>query len=62
MIIIKWARKLQQCHNIFLLPILEDILRMMEEFDIMIISHVYKNKNMVVDILSKSWLLLSMGQ
>jgi ribonuclease HI len=62
MIVINWARKLQQCHNIFLLPILEDILRLMEEFDTVTISHVYRNMNMVADALSKAGLPLLWGQ
>jgi ribonuclease HI len=60
--VINWARKLQQCHNIFLLPILEDILRLLEYFDIVTISHVYRNMNMVADALSKAGLPLALGQ
>jgi hypothetical protein len=64
MIAINWERKLQQCHNIFLLPILEDILHMMEEFDTVTISHVYRNMNMnmVADALSKAGLPLALVQ
>jgi ribonuclease HI len=60
--VINWARKLQQCHNIFLLPILEDIFRLLEEFDTVVISHVYRNMNVVADALSKAGLPLTLGQ
>jgi hypothetical protein len=62
MFIVNWARKLQQCHNIFLLPILEDILRLMEEFDTMTIFHIYRNMNMVAGALSKAGLPVALGQ
>jgi ribonuclease HI len=60
-IVVNWERKPQQCHNIFLLPILEDILCLMEEFETVTISHVYRNMNMVADALSKAGLFLALG-
>jgi ribonuclease HI len=61
MIVVNWARKLQKCHNIFLLPILEDTFRLLENFDTVTISHVYRNRNMVADALSKAGLHLALG-
>jgi ribonuclease HI len=60
--VINWARKHQTCHNIFLCPILEEIFRLMDTFDTLVISHVYRDRNMVADSLSKEGLLLSLGQ
>jgi ribonuclease HI len=60
--VINWARKHQICHNIFLIPILEDIFRMMDVFDSLVISHVYRDRNMVADTLSKDGLQLTLGQ
>jgi ribonuclease HI len=60
--VINWARKHQICHKIFLSPILEDIYRLMDIFDTLVISHVYRDMNMVADSLSKDGLLLSLGQ
>jgi ribonuclease HI len=60
--VINWARKHQICHNIFLSPILEDIYRLMDIFDTLVISHVYRDRNMVADSLSKYGLQLSLGQ
>jgi hypothetical protein len=59
---INWARKLQICHNIFLMPILEDIFHLKDIFDSLVISHVYRDKNMVADTLSKAGLQLTLGQ
>jgi hypothetical protein len=61
-IVVKWARKIQKCHNIFLLPILEDTYQLLNFFDSMTISHVYRNKNTVADALSKAGLQLALGQ
>jgi len=59
---INWAKKHQSCHNIFLCSILEEIFRLMDTFDTLVISHVYRDMNMVADSLSKEGLQLSLGQ
>jgi ribonuclease HI len=60
--VINWARKHQICHNIFLIPILEDIFHLLDTFDSLVISHVYRDRNMVADSLSKAGLQLTLGQ
>jgi ribonuclease HI len=60
--VINWTRKHQTCHNIFLCPILEEIFRLLDTFDTVVISHVYRDKNLVADSLSKEGLQLSQGQ
>jgi hypothetical protein len=60
--VINWERKLQQFHHIFLFSILEDIFRLLEVFDSVLISHVYGDKNVVEDSLSKEGLQLTLGQ
>jgi len=60
--VINWARKLQQCHNIFLFPIWEDIFLLLEVFDAVVISHLYRDMKVVVYSLSKSGLQLTLGQ
>jgi hypothetical protein len=60
--VINWAIKHQICHKNFLSPILEDIYRLMDMFDTLVISHVYRDMNMVADSMSKDGLLLSLGQ
>jgi len=62
MIVVNWARKFYKFHNIFLLPILEDTFWLLENFDMVTFSHVYRNKNMVADALSKVGLHLALGQ
>jgi ribonuclease HI len=61
-IVVNWARKNQNCHNIFLLPILEDTYQLLNSFDSMTISHVYRNMNTIADALSKDGLQLALGQ
>jgi ribonuclease HI len=60
--VINWTRKHQTCHNIFLCPILEEIFSLLDTFDTVVISHVYRDMNLVADSLSKEGLLLSQGQ
>ena len=61
-IVVNWTRKIQKCHNIFLLPILEDTHQLLIYFDSLTISHVYRNRNIVADALSKDGLQLALGQ
>ena len=60
--VIKWTNKKQFFHNILLFPILEEIHRLLDTFDTVTISHVYKDKNMTADTLSKEGLQLLQGQ
>jgi len=60
--VINLARKTQLCHKIFLLPILEDIYRMLESFDSSVLNHVYMDRNMVADSMPKEILQSLFGQ
>lgn len=60
--VINWTRKHQTCHSIFLCPILEEIFRLLDTFDTVVISHVYRDRNLVADSLSKEGLQLLQGQ
>ena len=57
--VINWTRKHQTCHNIFLCPILEEIFSLLDTFEIVVFSHVYRDKNLVEGSLSKEGLFLS---
>jgi len=46
----------------FVFPTLEDIFHLWEEFDTVVISHVYRNNNVVANALSKGRLHLTLGQ
>lgn len=54
--VINWCKKYQQCNNILLQPILEEIFRYLTFFDSYEINHVYKERNIEADSLSKSGL------
>ena len=60
--VINWTRKHQTCHSVFLSPILEEIFRLLDTFDTVVISHVYRGDNLVVDSWSKEGLHLLQGQ
>jgi ribonuclease HI len=60
--VINWVRKSQKCHNIQLLPLLEEIFRFMDTFDSLCVWHVYREHNMDADMLSKAGLQMGMGQ
>jgi ribonuclease HI len=61
-IVINWTNKQQNCHSILLNPILEEIHKLMDTFDMVAISHVYRDRNMVANSLSKEGLHLPQGQ
>jgi hypothetical protein len=60
--VINWARKHQICHTIFLIPILDDIFRLLDAIDSLVISHVYMDMNMVEDTLFKASFQLTLAQ
>jgi hypothetical protein len=47
------VKKLQHCHNIHLLPIIEEVQGMADIFDDFNIHHVCRERNMVANQLSK---------
>jgi len=60
--VINWTSKHQNCHSILLSPIMEEIYRLLDTFDTLVIAHVYRDRNMVADSLSKEGLQLQQGQ
>lgn len=62
MMIINWIRKSQLCHNIRLLPLLEEVFIILGTYKNLSIRHVYRERNRAVDKLSKEGLLLDYGQ
>jgi hypothetical protein len=60
--VINWARKTQRCHNIFLLPLLEEVLRILDTFDSFYVWHVYRECNLDVDSLSKEGIQMGYGK
>lgn len=53
MVIINWENGIQCCHNLRLFPILEDIFLIKQHFDSFFIAYVYRERNALVDSLSK---------
>jgi ribonuclease HI len=51
--VVNWTRKLQRCHNIILAPLIEEMDRILNNFDSFSIHHVYREQNVDVDALSK---------
>jgi hypothetical protein len=62
MTIINWARKTQQCHNLQLQNLLEEVFRILDNFDSFCVQHVYKECNMEADSLCKPKLEMGFGQ
>jgi hypothetical protein len=60
--VINWTNKKHSCHNILLFPILEEIHRLLDTFNNVTISHVYRDINMTTYTLSKEGLQLLQGQ
>jgi hypothetical protein len=42
--VINWARKIKKCHNILLLSLLEEVLRIFITFESFYIRHLYRNE------------------
>ena len=53
MLVIEWAKENVQCHVMILLPILEEVIRIKQQFDHISFTHVYRERNRVADQLSK---------
>jgi hypothetical protein len=52
----------QNCHIARLLPILEEVLRIITTFDTISFSHIYREQNKMVDRLSKEASQLEYGR
>ena len=53
MLVIDWAMEIHQCHVMVLLPILEEVIRLKQSFTQITFSHVYRERNVMADQLSK---------
>ena len=53
MLVIEWAKETVQCHVMILLPILEEVFRIKQQFNHISFTHVYRERNGVADQLSK---------
>jgi ribonuclease HI len=61
-IVVNWVRKTKIYQNPLFLPIFEEIQRIAPSFDNLDIQHVYRERNMVANQLSKAGLQLDFGQ
>ena len=59
--VINWVKKIQTCSNLLLCNILLSIWEVMESFDMISFTHVYRENNCQVDFASKVGLLLDPG-
>jgi hypothetical protein len=62
MLAINWERNSQQCHDIQMLAILEEIFRLLDSFDYISLQHVYRVHNREADALTKDGLGLDYGK
>ena len=53
MLVIEWAKGTVQCHVMILLPILEEVFHIKQQFNHLSFTHVYRERNGVADKLSK---------
>ena len=53
MLVIEWEKETVQCHVLILLPILEEVIRIKQQFDHIYFTHVYRERNRVADQLSQ---------
>ena len=53
MLVIEWEKETVQSHVMILLPILEEVFRIKQQFNHISFTHVYRERNGVADQLSK---------
>ena len=53
MLVINWMNNVQRCHNLQLLPILEEVTQLKSIFNLIYFRHIYRERNVVVDRCSK---------
>ena len=53
MLVINWLNNTQRCHNIQLLPILEEVAQLKSIFNLITFRHFYREQNVVADHCSK---------
>jgi ribonuclease HI len=61
MVVINWIKKSQKCHNIRLLPLLEEFFIILDTYTNFSICHVYREINREADKLSKEGSHLTHG-
>jgi ribonuclease HI len=62
MLVINWLWKSQQCHNIILSPILDEVFTIANIFTNLSFQHVYRERNVKADSLSKEGSFMAHGQ
>jgi ribonuclease HI len=62
MVVINWMRKTQLCHNINLSSILDEVFLIANIFTNLSFQHVYRERNVATDTLSKEGTLMALGQ
>ena len=53
MLVIEWEKENVQCHVMILIPILEEVIHLKQQFNHISFTHVYRERNRVADQLSK---------
>jgi hypothetical protein len=61
MLVINWIRKSQICHNIVLIPLLDEVFKNLDTFD-SFVQHVYRERNSEEYSLSKVGLNMDYGK
>lgn len=62
MVVINWAKGIQRCHILRLIPIVEELKLLKSSFDLIYFTHVYRAHNRMVDGLSKETATMEQGQ
>jgi ribonuclease HI len=61
LLVINWVNRVQICHISRLVPILEEVMRIITAFDSISFSHIYREWNKLADRLSKEASQLDYG-
>ena len=62
LLIINWVNRVQRCHISCLVPIFEEVMRIITTFDSISFSHIYREHNQLVDRISKEASQLDYGR
>jgi ribonuclease HI len=62
LLIINWVNRVQRCHISHLVPIFEEVMRIITAFDSIYFSHIYREQNQLADRLSKEASQLDYGR
>ena len=61
LIVINWIKKIKKCRNTSLAALFEEVSRLLTNFESLTLKHVYRERNMDADILSKAEINLAWG-